>query len=370
MKVGIVVPYSWSFWGGVVEHAELQAEALRRLGLETRTLIGNDPPGNFTRALHPRHGRHDEPPADVLPVGRSVIVPANRSLPNIILSPRSLFRIRRILERERLRRPPPARADDADPVHRGARAVGRPDRRDLARVRRPRLAAAREPDVGLPRRPDRPSHRRLPESARVGGALPPGRVRDPPERRPDPAARRAGRARAPHRLRGPPRPPQGASGASARVARDPPPHRRDPPDRGRRPALRPAAARARPDRRRRDRDPRLPEPGRPDRRAAVGEGARRAVARRRELRHGADARVRVRDACRRVGHRRVHGRHDARNRSAGAARRPRRARGRGRPSCSLTRSAGRSSAQPPGGSRSSATPGMRSRGGCSRSTRA
>ena len=28
MKVGIVVPYSWSFWGGVVEHAELQAEAL------------------------------------------------------------------------------------------------------------------------------------------------------------------------------------------------------------------------------------------------------------------------------------------------------------------------------------------------------
>src|SRR5438876_444827 len=27
MKVGIVVPYSWSFWGAVVEHAELQAVA-------------------------------------------------------------------------------------------------------------------------------------------------------------------------------------------------------------------------------------------------------------------------------------------------------------------------------------------------------
>jgi phosphatidyl-myo-inositol alpha-mannosyltransferase len=101
VKVGIVVPYSWSFWGGVVEHAELQADALRRLGLETRTLIGNDPPGNFTRALHPRHGRHDDPPPDVLPIGRSVIVPANRSLPNIILSPRCFPRIRRILERER-----------------------------------------------------------------------------------------------------------------------------------------------------------------------------------------------------------------------------------------------------------------------------
>ena len=100
MKVGIVVPYSWSFWGAVVEHAELQAAALRRLGLDVRLVIGNDPPGSFTRALHPRLGRHDAPPPEVIPVGRSVIVPANGSLPNIILSPRSVFRIRRVLERE------------------------------------------------------------------------------------------------------------------------------------------------------------------------------------------------------------------------------------------------------------------------------
>jgi phosphatidylinositol alpha-mannosyltransferase len=101
MKVGIVVPYSWSFWGAVVEHAELQADSLRRLGFDTRTVIGNDPPGQFTRVLHPRMGRHDEPPADVIPIGRSVIVPANGSLPNIVLSPRAFFRIRRTLERER-----------------------------------------------------------------------------------------------------------------------------------------------------------------------------------------------------------------------------------------------------------------------------
>jgi phosphatidyl-myo-inositol alpha-mannosyltransferase len=101
MKVGIVVPYSWSFWGAVVEHAELQAEALQRIGIETRTIMGNDPPGSFTRVLHPRLGRHGNPPDDVIPVGRSVIVPANDSLPNIILSPRSVFRIRRALERER-----------------------------------------------------------------------------------------------------------------------------------------------------------------------------------------------------------------------------------------------------------------------------
>jgi len=101
MKVGIVVPYSWSFWGAVVEHAELQADALERLGVETRTIIGHDPPGRFTSALHPRHGRHGRPPPDVLPVGRSVIVPANGTLPNIVLSPSSVLRIKRALERER-----------------------------------------------------------------------------------------------------------------------------------------------------------------------------------------------------------------------------------------------------------------------------
>ena len=101
MKVGIVVPYSWSFWGAVVEHAELQAAALGDLGFEVRLVMGNDPPGSFTRVLHPRLGRHGEPPAEVIPIGRSVIVPANGTLPNIILSPRSVLRIRRVLERER-----------------------------------------------------------------------------------------------------------------------------------------------------------------------------------------------------------------------------------------------------------------------------
>ena len=101
VKVGIVVPYSWSFWGAVVEHAELQAEALRRRGVEVKTIMGNDPPGQFTRTLHPRHGRDGPPPPDVIAIGRSVIVPANGSLPNIILSPRSFFRVRDALERER-----------------------------------------------------------------------------------------------------------------------------------------------------------------------------------------------------------------------------------------------------------------------------
>ena len=101
MKIGIVVPFSWSFWGAVVEHAEAQAAALEDLGHEVRLIMGNDPPGQFTRVLHPRVGRHGDPPPNVIPVGRSVIVPANGSLPNIVLSPRAYFRIRQALERER-----------------------------------------------------------------------------------------------------------------------------------------------------------------------------------------------------------------------------------------------------------------------------
>ena len=100
MKIGIVVPFSWSFWGAVVEHGELQAQALEARGHEVRLVMGNDPPGQFTRVLHPRVGRHGDPPANVIPIGRSVIVPANGSLPNIILSPRAVVRIRRVLERE------------------------------------------------------------------------------------------------------------------------------------------------------------------------------------------------------------------------------------------------------------------------------
>ena len=101
MKVGIVVPYSWSFWGGVQEHADHQARALQRLGVDARIIMGHDPPGRLTRLLHPKQGRHTRPPSYVLPVGRSVIVPANASLPNIILSPQSMVRMRRIWEEER-----------------------------------------------------------------------------------------------------------------------------------------------------------------------------------------------------------------------------------------------------------------------------
>jgi phosphatidyl-myo-inositol alpha-mannosyltransferase len=100
MKVGIVVPYSWSFGGGVVDHADAQARALGAVGIETRLLIGNDPPGSFSRILHPRQGRPGPPPPGVIALGRSVIVPGNGALSNLVLSPHALPQMRRVLARE------------------------------------------------------------------------------------------------------------------------------------------------------------------------------------------------------------------------------------------------------------------------------
>jgi phosphatidylinositol alpha-mannosyltransferase len=100
MKIGIVVPFSWSYWGGVVEHSEHQSAALRRRGHEVKVLMGNDPAGVLTRVLHPRTGRHGALPDGIIAVGRSVVVPANGSMTNIVLSPRAMPRIRHILEEE------------------------------------------------------------------------------------------------------------------------------------------------------------------------------------------------------------------------------------------------------------------------------
>ena len=125
MKAGIVVPYSWSFWGGVQEHADHQARALRDLGVEAKILMGHDPPGRLTKLLHPKEGRHTRPPDYVIPVGRSVIVPANASLPNIILSPPAMLRMRRIFAEERFDVGIVfcAKAIDVEPRHLAARLL-------------------------------------------------------------------------------------------------------------------------------------------------------------------------------------------------------------------------------------------------------
>jgi phosphatidyl-myo-inositol alpha-mannosyltransferase len=101
VKVGIVVPFSWSYIGGVSEHAEAQAEALEQLGFETRLIMGDDPPGTVWRLFHPDAGRLDRRPARVISIGTTVTVPANHSRTHIVLSQLAEVRLRRLLKRER-----------------------------------------------------------------------------------------------------------------------------------------------------------------------------------------------------------------------------------------------------------------------------
>ena len=101
MKVGIVVPFSWSYIGGVGEHAECQAEALEALGFETRLIMGDDPPRSLSRLIHADASRRDRRPERVISLGTSVVVPANSSRPHIVLSPAVVPRLRRLLRQER-----------------------------------------------------------------------------------------------------------------------------------------------------------------------------------------------------------------------------------------------------------------------------
>jgi len=101
VKVGIVSPFSWSYLGGVGEHAEGQAEALAALGVESKVLSGDDPPGGISRLFHPDAPRTDARPSRVVAVGTTVTVPANGSRAHVVLSPLAVLRLRKVLDRER-----------------------------------------------------------------------------------------------------------------------------------------------------------------------------------------------------------------------------------------------------------------------------
>src|SRR5581483_3991081 len=179
----------------------------------------------------------------------------------------------------------------------------------------------------LPARPDRLPDRRLRAGATLRRALARRHLRGAAERRPAPTERRRRRPRGPRRVRGAARSAQGAAGAAQGVAGAPPAHRRAAAAGRRRPTRRPAPARPAARLRRGDRRARLPAAGRADGGARPRQGARRAVDRDGELRHGADPRLRVRPAGGRLGHPGLPRRDDAghgRARSAGRSGAPRR----------------------------------------------
>ena len=326
MKVGIVVPYSWSFGGGVVDHADAQARALEAVGIETRLLIGNDPPGSFSRILHPRQGRPGPPPASVIPLGRSVIVPGNGALSNLVLSPATLPRLRRALSRERfdlihVHEPlapmlsPAALALWDGPAVATFHAAGHSSWRRYAEplwgflLDRIDLRVAVSEQARLAASPFAPGHYEvIPNGVEIPGEIDPGNRDDRIvfAGRHDPRKGLPVLLRAWPRLRDSGAPPAGARRRSARRA----------------PAARPAA-----DLRGGDRHARLRGGREADGGARGGEVPRRAVPRQRELRHDDHPGLRVRDPGRRLRHPRLsRGRHrgDRNARPAGRRRGARR----------------------------------------------
>ena len=238
MKIGVVVPFSWSFWGAVVEHAELQAAALEARGHDVPAGDGERP----ARAVHPSApppGREARRPSGERDPRRAVrdrprerLAAEHRAQPPLDLPDPPRPRARAV------RRAPPARADDPGDLHRGPRARADADRRDAPRLGRPRLDAARHARVGLPDGSRRPADRGVRARPRVRGRVARRRLRDRPERRAPARAGRPRRPRAHDRVRRPARAAKGPPRPSPRVARDPSPNGRAARRRGRRSARR------------------------------------------------------------------------------------------------------------------------------------
>ena len=194
MKVGIVAPYSWSFWGPSSSTPSCRPHALQRRGLETRTIMGNDPPGSFTRVLHPRLGRHGHRAA-----GRDPCRPL-RDRPGERLAaehrPLAAVRRRRSVVRSSGR--------GFDVLHLHEPMTPAICIATLAMAQAPvvatfhahgraRLDEGRQAALGLPRRPARLPDRRLAPRTRFRRRVATGRLRSRAERRPDPSRRRRAR---------------------------------------------------------------------------------------------------------------------------------------------------------------------------------
>src|SRR5918992_4400866 len=88
VRVGLVSPYSYTYPGGVGRHVEALAEELLRQGHEARLLAPYDPDDRRARAMHRGQRPVRRPLPDYLvPLGRTVGVPANGAVSNLAHTP-------------------------------------------------------------------------------------------------------------------------------------------------------------------------------------------------------------------------------------------------------------------------------------------
>ncbi len=95
MRIALVSPYSWTYPGGVTRHIEALCEQLALAGHDPRVLAPFDPADRLSARLH--RGARPEPrarPDYLIPLGRTVGLPANGAISNLALTPRAVSALR------------------------------------------------------------------------------------------------------------------------------------------------------------------------------------------------------------------------------------------------------------------------------------
>jgi phosphatidylinositol alpha-mannosyltransferase len=98
VRIALVSPYSWTYPGGVTRHIEALSAELLAQGHEPDILAPYDPDDALSMRLH-RGARPQrvEPPANFVPLGRTIGIPANGAVSNLTGTPHSVFAIRKAL---------------------------------------------------------------------------------------------------------------------------------------------------------------------------------------------------------------------------------------------------------------------------------
>ena len=99
MRIALVSPYSWTYPGGVTRHIEALAEQLLAAGHDARVLAPYDPDDRLAARLH-RGARPARRPAPeyFVPLGRTIGYPMNGAVSNLVGTPEAIIRLRRELE--------------------------------------------------------------------------------------------------------------------------------------------------------------------------------------------------------------------------------------------------------------------------------
>jgi phosphatidylinositol alpha-mannosyltransferase len=97
MRIAIVTPYSWTYPGGVNRHVESLAGELLLREHDVRVFAPWDPPDRRSKIFHRAPAEPRRMPDYLVPLGRTIGIPANGAVSNVSLFPDAITALRREL---------------------------------------------------------------------------------------------------------------------------------------------------------------------------------------------------------------------------------------------------------------------------------